>query len=107
MTDTEKTLAADVLAERGVLTRRAPMSATHDYTRATWGHALTFMQVEPDGRKANVLGFGSTVREGDYLLLANGPGETTRFRIAKLKWLRPSDHWKADIEFAPRQEGSC
>ena len=36
------------------------MSATHDYTRATWGHALTFMQVEPDGRKANVLGFGFT-----------------------------------------------
>ena len=80
---------------------------THDYTRATWGHALTFMQVEPDGRKANVLGFGATVREGDYLLVANGPGETTRFRIAKLKWLRPSDHWKAEIEFAPRQEGSC
>ena len=83
------------------------VSATHDYTRATWGHALTFIQVEPDGRKANVLGFGATVREGDYLLVANGPGETTRFRIVKLKWLRPSDHWKADIEFAPRQEGSC
>ena len=46
------------------------MSATHDYTRATWGHALTFMQVDPDGRKANVLGFGATVREGDYLLVA-------------------------------------
>ena len=83
------------------------MSTTHDYTRATWGHALTFMQVEPDGRKACVMGFGATVREGDYLLVANGPGETTRFRIAKLKWLRPSDHWKAEIEFAPRQEGSC
>ena len=83
------------------------MSTTHDYTRMTWGHALTFARVEPDGHKATVLGFGATVREGDYLLLANGPGETTRFRVSKLKRLRPSDHWKARIEFAPRQEGAC
>lgn len=33
MTDTEKTLAADVLAERGVLTRRAPLRSRSTFTR--------------------------------------------------------------------------
>lgn len=79
--------------------------ATHDYTLAAWGHSVTLITIEPDGRKATALGFGCSVRKGDYLLLNNGPGETTRFQIAQLEWLRPFDHWKAWIEFAPREEG--
>ena len=35
MTDTEKTMAADVLAERGVLTRRAPLRSRSTFTRRT------------------------------------------------------------------------
>ena len=76
---------------------------THDYTRLGWGHNITVTSISEDGLKANVVGHGLGVKQGDYLILANGPAATTRYRIAKFKPLRPADCWRAKIEFAPRE----
>lgn len=74
---------------------------THDYTQLGWGHNITFMSIRPDGMLARVIGHGHGVREGDFLILANG-ASTTRYRVASWEQKRPSDCWAADIEFAPR-----
>lgn len=76
---------------------------THDYTSLGWGHNITFTGTSEDGRKANVVGHGLGVKQGDYLILANGPTATTRYRITKFKQMRPADCWRAKIEFAPRE----
>ena len=76
---------------------------THDYTRLSWGHNITVTSISEDGLKANVVGHGLGVKQGDYLILANGPTATTRYRITKFKQMRPADCWRATIEFAPRQ----
>lgn len=76
---------------------------THDYTRLGWGHNITVTTISEDGKKCNVVGHGLGVKQGDYLILANGPTATTRYRITKLKQLRPADCWRAKIEFAPRE----
>ncbi len=80
------------------------MSSTHDYTSPRWGHNITFTMVSEDGKTASVVGHGQGVKVGDYLILANGPRATTRYRIVKLKRARPADCWRARIEFAPREE---
>lgn len=76
---------------------------THDYTQLYWGHNITFISISEDGKTASVVGHGLGVKVGDYLILANGPRATTRYRIKKLKWKRPADCWSANIEFAPRE----
>ena len=76
---------------------------THDYTRLGWGHNITFTSISEDGKKGNVVGHGLGVKQGDYLILANGPTATTRYRITKVKQTRPADCWRAKIEFAPRE----
>lgn len=76
---------------------------THDYTRLGWGHNITFTSISEDGKKGNVVGHGHGVKNGDHLLLANGPTATTRYRITEFKQVRPDDCWIATIEFAPRE----
>ena len=82
---------------------RKSQPTTHDYTSLGWGHNITVTSISEDGLKANVVGHGLGVKQGDYLILANGPAATTRYRIAKFKPLRPADCWRAKIEFAPRE----
>lgn len=74
----------------------------HDYTCLGWGHNITFMRMGLDGLSALVIGHGLGVEQGDYLILKNGPKETTRYRVASFERLRPADCWRATIEFAPR-----
>lgn len=82
--------------------KRAPME--HDFTRLGWGHNITFIRIGLDGLSASVIGHGVGVEQGDYLILGNGPSETTRYRVVKLEHRRPADCWSATIEFAPRGE---
>ena len=79
--------------------------ATHDYTRPTWGHAVTVLAVERAGERLRVCGFGHRVEDGDMLLLPNGE-ETTRYRVELLRRCRdPQDQWFAELSFAPRKGG--
>ena len=80
--------------------KRAPVD--HDFTSLGWGHNITFIRMGLDGLSASVIGHGVGVEQGDYLILANGPSETTRYRVAKLEHKQPADCWSATIEFAPR-----
>jgi hypothetical protein len=74
---------------------------THDYTVREWGHDYTFTPVE-DGRRGQVVGWGTGLQDGDYLLLRNGDG-STRYRIKRVAYFRdPEDMWRADVVFAPR-----
>lgn len=75
----------------------------HDYTRLGWGHNITFIRMSLDGLSATVIGHGVGVEQGDFLILANGPTATTRYRITEFKQMRPADCWRAKIEFAPRE----
>lgn len=81
------------------------LPATHDYSKPTWGHAVTVTSVDESHDTAKVIGFGHGVKTGDYLILPGGAGRTTRYRITKWEQKRPADCWAADIEFAPREHG--
>lgn len=76
----------------------------HDYTQLCWGRNIEFIHLSEDGRHARVVGFGHGVGQGDFLVLSNGPDQTTRYRITQFEHRRPSDCWCANIDFAPRGE---
>lgn len=75
---------------------------THDYTRRYWGHDLSW-RVEKDGT-LNAAGWGTGIRDGDYLLLANGD-RSTRYQVRDIRYMHdPLDQWFATLTFAPREE---
>lgn len=83
-----------------------PEPQTIDYTRRHIGHDLTFRPVD-GGRQLDATGWGPSsgrrLREGDYLVLANG-ARTTRYRVASVSYFAdPPDMWHAILAFAPRQ----
>lgn len=82
------------------------MSETHDYSgnNRYWGHDYTF-EPHKGGRRGRAMGWGHGIRKGDYLILDNGPGETTRYRVMNIGYFPdPPDMWKAELKFAPREE---
>lgn len=80
------------------------MSKTHDYTQSVWGHTCNVMQVIDGGQKLELSGFGYGVKRGDFLILADRHGNTTRYKITKIKYnMNPHDLWFANAKFAPRQ----
>lgn len=81
-------------------------SVTHDYTKTSWGHNISFITVSEDGNSAVVVGHGYGVKKGDYLLLANGSSSTTRYRVEEWRQARPADCWRAHIVFDPRQKAA-
>lgn len=81
-------------------------SVTHDYRydERGWGHDLA---VTPDGLNLRATGWGpragGPMRVGDFVLLSNGPGQETRYRIVSISYyLNVRDMWRADMVFAPR-----
>ncbi len=82
--------------------------ATHDYGpgKRYWGHDYTFTPID-DGQRGRATGWGKGIRQGDYLLLANGD-QSTRYRVESIKYGNsvslgsPDDMWKATLTFAPR-----
>lgn len=80
------------------------MSKTHDYTQSVWGHACNVLEVIDGGQKLELAGFGYGVKKGDFVILANRQGETTRYKITKIKYtFGVRDMWFANAKFAPRQ----
>lgn len=74
----------------------------HDYTVRGWGHEVIITQVR--GMIIDAVGWGSGVREGDYLLIPNGDG-TTRYQVETITYYPdPSDMWQAELLYAPREE---
>lgn len=83
------------------------MSKTHDYSVPGWGHAVSVLSVEKDGQEIRVSGFGHGVTRGDYLILPDGEGGTTRYRVMRIRrMIDPADMWFADLTFSPRQNGA-
>lgn len=77
----------------------------HDYTngKRRWGHDITWSMLDPGGLRLNAQGWGSDIRQGDYILLSNGKG-TTRYQFESVDYYGdPSDMWKGILVFAPRQ----
>jgi hypothetical protein len=78
---------------------------THDYRKGhrTWGHDLSYRPLPDDKLKAT--GWGSGLREGDYMLLSNGDSDT-RYQIETIRYFGdPKDMWTATLRFAPRGDG--
>ena len=75
---------------------------THDYTKRYWGHDYTFDPIDK-GQKASMMGWGLGIKNGDYILLQDGPDRSTRYQITKIEYMSdPQDMWSAKAVFAPR-----
>lgn len=80
---------------------------THDYTRRTWGHDYTTLEVIDGGQRLRLGGWGLGIEAGDYLIFPNGNG-TTRYRVDRIDYrMDPRDMWFAEATFAPRQAVSA
>lgn len=77
---------------------------THDYTVRHWGHDYTFKPID-GGMKGSIIGWGSGLKDGDYLLLEDPRGGSSRYQIDSIEYFsNPSDMWSANVKFAPRKE---
>lgn len=76
---------------------------TIDLSAKSWGRDYTFTPID-GGVKGSVMGWSTPLpREGDYLILRDGPDRTTRYRVKSVKAMHdPPDMFAADVEFAPR-----
>jgi hypothetical protein len=73
---------------------------THDFTVQTWGRSYTF-QTRDSGRSAEMMGWGSGIKKGHFLILKNKG--TTRYRVVSIHYYKePTDMFLAKIVFAPR-----
>lgn len=74
---------------------------THDYTKPAWGHDYTFQPID-GGLRGWLIGWGTGIEKGHYILLRNGSG-SSRYRIKSIRYDRdPPDMWAAEAVFAPR-----
>ncbi len=74
---------------------------THDYTKSSWGHDLSWDVL--DGQKLKIIGWGSGTKDGDFLLLPNG-NNSTRYKVDEISYFSdPTDQFKIIASFAPRQ----
>ncbi len=68
----------------------------------TRGHDFSTFEVISGGMKLKLMGHGSGIKKGDYLILPNG-ADTTRYKVDTVEYfLDPSDMWKIEASFAPR-----
>lgn len=75
--------------------------AIHDYTKRYWGHDYTFEPID-GGMKGRMMGWGSGIEKGDFLLLDN-EGQSTRYLVRRIEYFQdPPDMWRIDAVFAPR-----
>lgn len=75
---------------------------THDYSWRAWGHDYVFDPVD-GGQQGKMMGWGLGISDGDYLILQDPKGGTTRYRVVSIRYLGdPKDMWDAEVEFAPR-----
>lgn len=80
-------------------------ATTHDYRKANCrqGHSVALWTSTDGGHTAQLCGWGFGLDAGHFLLLSNGNGGETRYRIDAVRYFAmPADMWKADLSFAPR-----
>lgn len=83
-------------------------ASTHDYTSRYWGHDYTINDVRKRGMEISMMGWGSGISEGDYLILESqskepGANPGTRYRVKSVRYFSdPPDMWSIEAEFAPR-----
>lgn len=78
------------------------VSKTHDYSKPVWGRACHIITINDEGRSLRVCGHGHGIRQGDFILLANGDNKA-RYEIMTCSYYRdPDDMWRAELRFAPQ-----
>lgn len=76
---------------------------THDLSSRSWGCNYEIMSLENDGYNADITGWYSGIKNGDYLLLKSGEG-STRYKVSSIKYCSdPDDMFFANIDFCPRE----
>lgn len=79
------------------------MIKTHDYSKRGWGHDYTFTPVD-GGQRGRAALWGEDICAGDYLILQDPQGGTTRYQVETIeKCFDPPDMWIATLVFAPRR----
>ena len=85
----------------------APDPVTHDYGpgKRFWGHDYSISKIERGGHRIKLSGWSPVaIREGDFFLLENEGGRSTRYRVESITWARnPDDMFHAELIFAPRE----
>ena len=80
------------------------MSKTHDYTAPAWGHDYVIHEIIDNGNTLKMMGWGTGLCKGHFLLLRNGT-ESTRYQVAEIEYFDdPRDMWRVTATFAPRTE---
>ena len=83
---------------------RRGSAKTHDYTKRGWGHDYTF-EPRRGGMEGSMMGWGLGIEAGDFLVLQQSKGGSTRYRVERIEYYEdPQDMWRADVLFAPRAE---
>lgn len=77
---------------------------THDFSRSTWGHAISSFDPQDGGQSAHAIGHGHGIKSGDYLILSHPNGGTTRYAVDMIEYYSdPRDMWRARLVYAPRE----
>lgn len=80
---------------------------SHDFSRRGWGHDYAVRRVTRGGQSLEVMGWQTGLKQGDRILLQDGYGRSTRYRIAEIEYYPdPPDMWKAVVIFDPRTYGA-
>lgn len=73
----------------------------HDYRYERWGHKATISEVQDNGHKVKMTGFGSGICPGDVVIKKNEE-HVASYQIDTIKYYRdPPDQWIATATFAP------
>lgn len=84
-------------------TNGAKEPATHNYSRPVWGHACEVTAIRDGGAEVDGHGWGRGIEVGDFLILDDRQGATTRYRVDEIRYCHdPGDMWFATLAFAPR-----
>jgi len=79
------------------------MNTTHDLSSRTWGNDYQVMSIYNKGYNINITGWRKNISIGDYIVIRNGPSDTTRYIIEQIDYERdPNDMFRAKAKFAPR-----
>jgi hypothetical protein len=79
---------------------------THDFSTRCWGHNFTITEIKKGGRRIKGhMWVSPKLAVGDFLILPNGPDETTRYQVIKAHWVgNVDDMYFFTAKFAPRED---
>jgi hypothetical protein len=77
---------------------------THDLSGKSWGCSYNVMKIHDRGMRADLAGWQSGIKNGDFLILKQTAG-TTRYLVESIRYeSNPPDMWFAKVSFAPRED---